>query len=98
MIKNEEYRKFVGKYSEELVLEIEGEIKKKGKAKEAKRRVYVDEERYSELNSGGQRGKAYCYLEDFTKELVFDFLEMNSEMDSLGFPEIKVIGFQEYPL
>lgn len=98
MKQTEEYRKFVEKYGKDIAFEVETEIKKKGKAKEVKRRVYVEEERYEAPNTGGMRGKAYCYLDDFTKELVVDFLEMKGEEDNLGNAEIRLLNFKEYPM
>lgn len=96
MIANAESRKLKEKYSEDLLIQIVNTIKGKSLVIGEERHITVDEERYPELNDSGQRGKAYAYLDGFTRELVVDFVEYEDKKDKLGYNVIKIVHFKEY--
>lgn len=88
--------RFEKKYGVDLLTQIISAIKGKELVIGESRNITVDEERYEEPNVEGKKGKAYAYLDGFTKELVIDFIEYENKKDKLGYNELKLAGFKEY--
>lgn len=94
-------KRFVNKYGESVYGEIIYAIrnaKRKKSENEGKGRVYIDYDMEVQLSNGDIKGRAYCYIEEFTKELVIDYQEALNDLDTDGNPKIHLTHYNEYPV
>lgn len=93
---NVENKKFEDKYGKDAYFTLMSILKGKPLVDELKEKIIVDERDIwvEEVNTNYLRGKAYMYINNFAKEVVIDFLELDEE-DKLGFKEYQIIGFRE---
>ena len=96
-IDNAETQKFKDKYGDNSYFTLLSLLKGKPVPEENECHITIEDRSLwvEEINTKFMRGKAYLYVEGFTKEVVVDFLELDEE-DKLGFKEYKIIGFKQY--
>ena len=94
-------KRFVKKYGENVYSEVIYAIRQGKKAKsenEEKGRVYIDADMEMQLSNGDIKGRAYCYIEEFTKEIVIEYQEALNDCDVDGQPKIHITHYKEYSL